>query len=341
MPLSPAPWLLRSSALRIFVAKPFVASMHSPTSPRTTTSSTLRFVPWRPWSIPADGVAIRRALCGLLNKVTSANIGRIADQFSLLAIRAERSGDASLVRSFGMMLVERCIRDPSRTTLMATLVQRAADESEGESLRWRSVDPYYLEDPSTNVSNALRAVLIEVLEAMSSHDRESEAWALSMLLGELLVRGALSVDDIQDTIHLLFKRTTEGSELSCIALCRILRRISASTEASHLVDALDLVGRIESVLEEDTISVRMRYMMMVGDSRALLLCSFRADTTCFRQCWTIAYTRDRQAFSVPTSTEMQDTASRTTLTLCQQTIYPRPCSCECLQMMSRMSVLEL
>lgn len=206
----------------------------------------------------------RRQLRGLLNKVTPTNSDSLAGHFSQLVMRMARSGDSVLVESCVRMLVKQCASDPVRTVLVAKLVQRAVDEAEGESLRWRSVYPYHLEDLSTSLPTLLRPILLEELGGALRDGREEAANALSSFAGELLVLGVLTCDDLQDVIGLLFGGTSKGSRFYCVALCRMLRRIVISAEASHIIDGLGLLELIEDVLKEDIISLQVRYMMNVS-----------------------------------------------------------------------------
>ncbi|RDX49252.1 hypothetical protein OH76DRAFT_542454 [Lentinus brumalis] len=236
--------------------------MHSPTTPRPHTVLNGRLAAWKPWSVPVDTTIARRKMRGLLNKVTPANAESLAGQFSLLVVQMEKSGDSILVESCVRMLVKQCASDPARTDLVAKLVQRAVDEAEGESLRWRSVYPYHLADLSTSLPTSLRPILLEELGGALRDGREANANALSSFAGELLVLGVLTCDDLHDVVGLLFGGTSKGSKLYCIVLCRMLRRIVISTEASHIIDGLGLLELIEEVLKEDTISLQVRYVMM-------------------------------------------------------------------------------
>ncbi|KAI1785213.1 hypothetical protein LXA43DRAFT_1117895 [Ganoderma leucocontextum] len=240
--------------------------MHSPTTPRALSTSKLFAGAWRPWSIPSDWMSTRRTLCGLLNKVASSNLSRIADRFAALATRLERSGDAASAEACAHILVHRCTMDPIRIGIYATLVQRAADEVEGESLRWRSVDPYHLDDPGTSLPATVRAVLLASLVSALRRDHEGErdARTLAGFAGELLVLGVLSSEDVQDVVTSLFDGVSGAcnSEAHCVMLCSMLRPIVYSTEASHLIDSLSLMAQIEGVLKEDMISLKARYMMM-------------------------------------------------------------------------------
>ncbi|TBU31177.1 hypothetical protein BD311DRAFT_776380 [Dichomitus squalens] len=235
--------------------------MHSPTTPRALSSSKFLVSPWRPWSISSGWTSIRRRLCGLLNKVAPANVDRIADHFATLAINLGRSGDVESVEAGGQMIVHRCTVDPTRIGLYAKLVQRAADALEGESLAWRSVDPYHLDDPATSLPAAVQSTLLANLVSALRGGCEQDACALAAFAGELLVFGILSPEDVKDVVVSVFQQVSGNSAIYCVLLCRMLRRIVNSTEASHLINSLSLVSRIEAVLEEDTISLMVRYMM--------------------------------------------------------------------------------
>ena len=247
-------------------------NMHSPTTPRALSTSKLFAAAWRPWSIPSDWMSTRRTLCGLLNKVTLSNLPRIADRFAALATRIERSGDAASAEACAHILVHRCTADPIRIGLYASLVQKAADEMEGESLRWRSVDLYHLDDPATSLPAAVRAVLLASLDSAirPGHEGERDARTLAGFAGELLVLGVLSPEDLQDVVTSLFDGISGNCnfETYCVMLCAMLRPVVSSTEASHLIGSLSLVVQIEGVLKEDMISLKTRYMMMVSASLA-------------------------------------------------------------------------
>ncbi len=245
-----------------------LSDMHSPTTPRALSTSKLFSSAWRPWSIPSDWMSTRRTLCGLLNKVTPSNLSRIADRFAALATRLERSGDAASAEACAHILVHRCTTDPSRIGVYASLVQRAADEVEGESLRWRSVDPYHLDDPATSLAATVRAVLLASLDSALRrvHEGEQDARTLAGFAGELLVLGVLSSEDVQDIVASLFDGISGNcnSEGHCVMICAMLRPIVSSTEASHLIESLSLITQMEGVLKEDMISLKARYMMMVS-----------------------------------------------------------------------------
>ncbi|KAI0365581.1 hypothetical protein BV20DRAFT_1038864 [Pilatotrama ljubarskyi] len=236
--------------------------MSSPTTPLATYQRPPFSHVWRPWSQLVDEAFIRRSICGLLNKVTRRTIDNIAAGFAGLVARIERSGDPAVIETCARIVVQRCVADPSRVDFVATMVQRAVDEAEGEDLRWRSVDPYHLGNPAASFHSALKTAVLSHSQLAASSGHSEEAFALSAFLGELLVLGALCCEDVEDVVKGLFMETTRNSEVHCLALCRILRRVVTSTEASQIIDGLLLVDAIEGVLEEDTISLKIRYMMM-------------------------------------------------------------------------------
>ncbi|KAI0827891.1 hypothetical protein BC628DRAFT_1418001 [Trametes gibbosa] len=235
--------------------------MSSPTTPLA--SKRVPFsTSWRPWSQPVDGVLMRRTICGLFNKVTATTLDRIGGRFSETIVRAERSGDAEAMEVCAVLLVQRCLADPPRLGLFASMVQRAVDEAEGEDLRWRGVDPYHLGNPAGSLQSTLRTAVLDELQLALGSGRLQDSLALSAFVGELLILGVVCCGDVQDLVDALFAETGKSSDPHCIALCRILRRVVSSTEASSIVEGLSLVEHIESILEEDTISFRIRYMMM-------------------------------------------------------------------------------
>ncbi|KAI0359671.1 hypothetical protein OH77DRAFT_1518052 [Trametes cingulata] len=236
--------------------------MSSPTTPLATYQPAPFSHAWRPWSQPINDALVLRTVCGLLNKVSSRTVDHIARTFADLVVRTERGGDPVVIEACAGMVVQRCVADTARLDLVAKMVQRAVDEAEGEDLRWRSVDPYHLGNPATSFQSALKTSALNEARSAISSARSEEALPLCTFLGELLVLGVLGCDDMQDLVNALFTDTTRGSELSSLALCRMLRRIVTSTEASHIIDGLLLVDAVEGVLEEDTITLRTRFMMM-------------------------------------------------------------------------------
>ncbi|KAH9856016.1 hypothetical protein C2E23DRAFT_773498 [Lenzites betulinus] len=235
--------------------------MSSPTTPLASKRAPFA-ASWRPWSQPVDEELICRTICGLLNKVTATTLDGIAERFAETIVRVERSGDADAMEVCAGLLVQRCVADPPRLTLFASMVQRAVDEAEGEDLRWRAVDPYHLGNPAGSLQSTLRTAVLDELQRALGSERVEDSLALSAFVGELLVLGVLCCGDVLDLLNVLFTETGKSSDYHCVTLCRILRRVVSSTEASSLVDGLALIEHIEGILEEDTISLRIRYMMM-------------------------------------------------------------------------------
>ena len=126
--------------------------------------------------------------------------------------------------------------------------------------------PYHLDDPTTSVTAVVEGVLLASLVSALRGGYEQDARTLAGFAGELLVLGILSCDDVQDIVTSLFEYVSGNSSMHCVVLCHMLRRIVISTEASHLINSLSLVPRIEAVLEEDTISLQVRYMMTASIS---------------------------------------------------------------------------
>ncbi|KAI0776312.1 hypothetical protein BD413DRAFT_265157 [Trametes elegans] len=217
---------------------------------------------WRPWSQPVDPVRVLQTVCGLLNRVTRGTAELMATRFAELVVRAETGGDPTVVEACAEMVVKRCVVDPRRVDLFAKMVQKAVDEVEGEELRWRTVDPYHLVNPATSLQSTLRTAVLDELHLALEAGRVEHAHALATFVGELLVLGVLSCGDVHDLVDLLFKETAKNGDCHCVCLCRIIRRAVSSTEASQIIDGLTLVDEVECVLQEDTISLKVRYMMM-------------------------------------------------------------------------------
>ncbi|KAI0653980.1 hypothetical protein C8Q70DRAFT_1048199 [Cubamyces menziesii] len=236
--------------------------MSSPTTPIARTGRIPFVHAWRSWSQAVHPTSLRQAACGLLNKVTSTTLEHAAGRFAELVVRAERSGDPVVVETLCHLIVQRCVLDPRLITLVAKMVERAIDETEGEDLRWRDVYPLHRTALASSFQSNLRSAVPVDVHAALAQDRASDAFALSSFVGELLVSGVLRCDDVRELVTMMFAEAARNSDVHCVALCRMLRRIVVSTEASSLIDELSLVTLVEGVLEEDTISFKIRYMMM-------------------------------------------------------------------------------
>lgn len=249
--------------------------MSSPTTPIAHTGRITFVHAWRPWSPIVHPVSLRQTVCGLLNKVTSTTLEHTAGRFANLVVRAERSGDPVVVETLCDLIVSRCVEDPQLITLVAKMVERAIDETEGEDLRWRDVYPLHRVALAASFQSNLKRAILDGIQLALAQGRASDAFALSSFVGELLVSGVLRSDDVQELVTSMFSETAQNSDTHCVALCRMLRRVVASTEASSLIDGLSLMPLVEGVLEEDTLSFKIRYMIMVGTQspRNVTLCA--------------------------------------------------------------------
>ncbi|KAI8973994.1 hypothetical protein BD414DRAFT_517674 [Trametes punicea] len=204
--------------------------------------------PWRPRSQPAKTSLLARTIQGMFNKVTISTVGGIGRRFAELVVHAERVGDSVVIALCAELAVQRCVADPMRMDLIAETVERPVNEAECEGLRCRRVNSYQLANPVAPFHFKLRRMVLDSVTLAS--------------LPQLIVSTVLVCEDVHELTNMLFMRTTNNSDLYCVVLYRMLRQVLVSTEAPQIIDGLSLVSHVESVLEEDTISLKIRYMLM-------------------------------------------------------------------------------
>lgn len=215
---------------------------------------------------------MQRALCGLLNKITAANFDAISDAILQWAVCVERTDDAASLDTLALYIISRGISDESRMELYAQLCQKIVDELQGERSRWRKVDPYSVGNPFHSFETTIQILARTQFERIASEGSAQALFALARFLGELLVHGILAASDVESIIEVLLSETERNDEDCAVALCRLLSRVVQAPDASGIIDSLAVVDGIERVLQEDTISFKTRFLIMVRCDCAVLAC---------------------------------------------------------------------
>ncbi|KAH8087845.1 hypothetical protein BXZ70DRAFT_910133 [Cristinia sonorae] len=230
--------------------------MSSPAQPQPTP-------PWRPWSIPTQLPFMRRRLCGLLNKITKANLDSISSKIAALAVSVERTGDPDILDTFVRTIFQHSVSDPSRTRVYVELCQRVVDELERERSLWRKVDLFHLGNPMDCFETSLRLRAQYEFNYIIGVGQTETLRTFTGLVGELLVEELLFPDDVVAMVDTLFARASRDEEASSAALHRFLSRITVSFGASQLLISLDIAERLEILLEgAEHLSPKVRYTMM-------------------------------------------------------------------------------
>jgi len=82
----------------------------------------------------------------------------------------------------------------------------------------------------------------------------------------------LPIADVQDLVHQLSTLAEQGQESSAIALSRLYRRVAGEQDGMYILEQLGASGSIERVLEEDIITPKARYLLMVSHLIILSIC---------------------------------------------------------------------
>ncbi|GBE81297.1 hypothetical protein SCP_0310240 [Sparassis crispa] len=231
-------------------------------SPHHIPSRNLSGQPWRPWSVPLDPLHTERKLCGLLNKVTKSNFDRISDAVVDWALTMERTEDMPSITRFASVMLTRGVSDRMRAKVYGELCQRIMDEVQSERVRCGKADPYLLDDPFRSAMQA--AVQSESERILEEGDIQDLA-ALTHFITELLMHDVLDVEKAGDLFDMFFTETENGNEDYAVILYRSLSRL---VHAPEIIDSLEIVERIERLLRQGSISLKVRYLMMAVLKRA-------------------------------------------------------------------------
>ena len=109
------------------------------------------------------------------------------------------------------------------------------------------------------------------------------------LSGELLVHGLVTFEDVQEAVDTLFDHAERNDEEHAVALCRFLARVGGAFDAYRLLSGLRVVEKIERVLEQEDLSHRTRYLLMVSLSRVMT--GDMAHELYRRACWSKSSSR--------------------------------------------------
>ncbi|KAI0918972.1 hypothetical protein AcV5_002012 [Taiwanofungus camphoratus] len=218
--------------------------------------------PWKPWSVPVDPNLLQRKLCGLLNKITAVNFDGISNKVVKHATSIERGGDPANLNVLAFQILRQGISDATRVEVYGSLCQKIMDELEGDRIRWRRVDLYHLGDPIHSFEAAMQVHTRREFDCIIAEGRLEDLHALTRFLGELLVHGVLTPEDVEGIISFLLVETEKNNEDCAVALCRFLLRVFRAPDASRIFNALAIAEGLERVLQEDSISLKIRYSMM-------------------------------------------------------------------------------
>ena len=239
--------------------------------PPMSSSSTLRHpdtytgMPWRPWSIPVDLPGMHRTMCGLLNKVTQANLDSLSHKMSILAIAVERTGDPHILETFVRSIYQHALTDSRQTKVYVGMCQKIVDELEEERNLWRKVDVFHLGNPMDCFETSLRVLSqFEFKHVYSTKDSQLLC-TFAGFVGELLAEELIFPGDVDSMIRTLFADASQNAEGSASALYRFVTRVTNSFQAIQLLTSLGIVDKVEELLtREDTLSPKVKYTMRVS-----------------------------------------------------------------------------
>lgn len=207
---------------------------------------------------------MRRQICALLNKLAPANFDNISDEVVSWALKIERSDNPVVLNTLVYLIFQRGILDGQRIELYAKLCQKIVDELEGERSRWKTVDVYYVGNPFLSFEMAMQILVQREFDRVALQRSAKELRCVASFVGELLVHGVLSSEDVNNMLELLFTKTANNSEEHTGILCSLLGRIIRAADASQLIEALSVIERVERVLQEGMLSSKVRFMLMVS-----------------------------------------------------------------------------
>ncbi|KAI0783069.1 hypothetical protein C8Q75DRAFT_484826 [Abortiporus biennis] len=238
-------------------------------TPRSSSdlTHTLSSSPWKAWSIPLDLTHTRRTLCGLLNKLTTWKFDSISDKIVHLAVSIERTDDSKILDVFVRDIFRRGITDTIHMDLYVALCQKIMDELEGERSLWRRVDVFHVGNPLNCFETNLRLLVQYEFDRIFQIQEDSTAlFSHASFVGELLVEALLLVNDVQGMLDTLFNQILHGDknerDRAAVAVYRFLLPIVRAFNAFPMLDALEVVAKIEAVLKTNTISSKTRFLMM-------------------------------------------------------------------------------
>jgi hypothetical protein len=219
---------------------------------------------WRSWTTPIDRIALARALCGYLNKLTSRNFEVIANRIAQLAWVVELSEDRDTVTTFVRSIFHRGIAEHGHPVTCARLCRRIVDVLEAERGRWRRADVIQIGNSFRSFETVIGLLVVDEFNRARAANLSAELERLMSFLGELLVYGVLSSHDVGDIMTSLFDGVARNDEHLAVVACRFLSPMVSPSHMSHILQSLRVAELIEGVLKAENLSPMVRYLMMVS-----------------------------------------------------------------------------
>ncbi|CCL99196.1 uncharacterized protein FIBRA_01211 [Fibroporia radiculosa] len=174
----------------------------------------------------------------------------------------ERTADPVLLDALAAQILERGLTDSLRPELYGGLCQRIVDELEGERNRWRMVELYHVGNPIHSFETAIQAQALAEIDRIVVHGSDEQLRVAARFLGELLVHGVLLPQDVGETIETLTTGAENNNEGHALALVAFLSPIFHAPDAIRLLESLVAIDGLEHILQEDSISLKIRYVIM-------------------------------------------------------------------------------
>jgi len=234
---------------------------------------------WNSWSSQHNPSLEQRRICGLLNRLNVSNFDSVTTQLTERLTNCRRFGGIETIEAFADSIALRAVEDTQRSSIYAYLCRRIDRELDMEDRRWT-----WLNDGTRQSSHpSFASILVGTCECRFTRALDEGAFQLFPLMefmGDLLLDGVFTVADVQDLVDQLFTLAEQGQEDSAVALSRFCRRVARELDGMHILEQLGASGSIERVLEEDIITPKARYLLMVSDRTYYLFFSYR----CFQGC---------------------------------------------------------
>jgi hypothetical protein len=218
---------------------------------------------WHSWSSQNNPSLEQRKICSLLNKLNVSNFDSMATKLIESLTSCRRRGGVETIEAFADSIVLRAVEDTRRSSLYAYLCRRIDRELEMEDRRWT-----WLNDGTRQSSHpSFASILVGTCECKFTRaldERVSELFPLMEFIGDLLLDGVIAIADVQDLVDQLFILAEQGQEDSAVVLSRFCRRVTQEPEGMYILEQLGASGSTERVLEEDIITPKARYLLMVS-----------------------------------------------------------------------------
>jgi len=218
---------------------------------------------WHSWSSQHNPGLEKRTICGLLNKLNVTNFDSVATKLTERLTSCRRHSGIETIEALADSIALRAVEDTQRSSLYAYLCRRIDRELEMEDRRWT-----WLNDGTRqSLHPSFASILLGTCEyrfARALDGSMSELFPLVEFMGDLLLDGVFTIADVQDLMDQLFTLAEQGQEDSAVALSRFCRRVARESEGMYILKQLGTSGSTERVLEEDIITPKARYLLMVS-----------------------------------------------------------------------------